>query len=119
MRRMYTTIIITKSWSYIYIYKIQILLTNYKHTQPTLGLSVTFVFNIEYIFIFNKREHTYIYYKINRTHWFINNNTQEWDPDTYSEHTYFKYIQHVTILFNQNTQRELKSLNNFNSNMMF
>jgi len=23
------------------------LLTNYKHTQPTLGLSVTFVFNIE------------------------------------------------------------------------
>ena len=30
------------------------LLTNYKHTQPTLGLSVTFVFNIEYI-------HTYIY----------------------------------------------------------
>ena len=30
------------------------LLTNYKHTQPTLGLSVTFVFTIEYI-------HTYIY----------------------------------------------------------
>ena len=30
------------------------MLTNYKHTQPTLGLSVTFVFNIEYI-------HTYIY----------------------------------------------------------
>jgi len=30
------------------------LLTNYKHTQPTLGLSVTFVFNIEYI-------HTYKY----------------------------------------------------------
>ena len=30
------------------------LFTNYKHTQPTLGLSVTFVFNIEYI-------HTYIY----------------------------------------------------------
>ena len=30
------------------------LLTNYKHTQCTLGLSVTFVFNIEYI-------HTYIY----------------------------------------------------------
>ena len=27
------------------------LLTNYKHTQPTLGLSVTFVFNIEYIYI--------------------------------------------------------------------
>jgi len=25
------------------------LLTNYKHTQPTLGLSVPFVFNIEYI----------------------------------------------------------------------
>ena len=33
------------------------LLTNYKHTQPTLGLSVTFVFNIEYIYIFT---HTYI-----------------------------------------------------------
>ena len=30
-----------------YIYKFQILLTNYKHTQPTLGLSVTFVFNID------------------------------------------------------------------------
>ena len=28
------------------------LLTNYKHTQPTLGLSVTFVFNIEYIYIY-------------------------------------------------------------------
>ena len=27
------------------------LLTNYKYTQPTLGLSVTFVFNIEYIYI--------------------------------------------------------------------
>ena len=40
------------------MYKFQILLTNYKHTQPTLGLSVTFVFNIEY---------TYMYYKIDRT----------------------------------------------------
>ena len=28
------------------------LLTNYKHTHPTLGLSVTFVFNIEYIYIY-------------------------------------------------------------------
>ena len=28
------------------------LLTNYKHTQPTLGLSVTFVFNIEHIYIY-------------------------------------------------------------------
>ena len=36
-------------------------LTNYKHTQPTLGLSVTFVFNIEYI-------HTYIYTHIYYTH---------------------------------------------------
>ena len=50
-----------------HIYNFQILLTNYKHTQPTLGLSVTFVFNIEYIYFFIKREHTYMYYKINRT----------------------------------------------------
>ena len=35
------------------------LLTNYKHTQPTLGLSVTFVFNIEYIYT-----HTYIHIHI-------------------------------------------------------
>ena len=36
------------------------LLTNYKHTQPTLGLSVTFVFNIEYIYR-HTYIHTYIY----------------------------------------------------------
>jgi len=28
------------------IYKFQILLTNYEHTQPTPSLSVTFIFNI-------------------------------------------------------------------------
>ena len=48
----------------LYIYysdRLQILLTNYKHTQPTLGLSVTFVFNIEYIYFFNKEnKHTCI-----------------------------------------------------------
>ena len=33
------------------------MLSNYKHTQPTQGLSVTFV---------NKREHVCMYYKINR-----------------------------------------------------
>ena len=44
------------------------LLTNYKHTQPTLGLSVTFVFNIEYIYIYiytytytHTYTHTYIH----------------------------------------------------------
>jgi len=43
------------------IYKFQILFTNYKHTQPTLGLSVTFVFNIEYIiFLIKENIHTCI-----------------------------------------------------------
>jgi len=44
------------------------MLLNYKHTQPTLGLSVTFVFNIEYI-------HTYIYTHIyihTHTHIYVN-----------------------------------------------
>ena len=45
----YIFIIVTGNTFHIYIYKFQILFTNYKHTQPTLGLSVTFVFNIEYI----------------------------------------------------------------------
>ena len=43
------------------------LLTNYKHTPPTLGLSVTFVFNIEYI-------HTYIYTHIH-IHTYIHTHT--------------------------------------------
>ena len=43
------------------------LLTDYKHTQPTLGLSVTFVFNIEYI-------HTYIYTHIH-IHTYIHTHT--------------------------------------------
>ena len=38
--------------------------SNYKHTHPTLGLSVTFVFNIEYIYILIKR--TYIHVLQNR-----------------------------------------------------
>ena len=45
------------------------LLTNYKHTQPTLGLSVTFVFNIEYI-------HTYVYTHIHiHTYIYIHTHT--------------------------------------------
>ena len=37
------------------------LLTNYKHTQPTLGSSVTIVFNIESIYCFYKENiHTCI-----------------------------------------------------------
>ena len=45
------------------------LLTNYKNTQPTLGLSVTFVFNIEYI-------HTYIYTHIHiHTYIYIHTHT--------------------------------------------
>ena len=47
-----TFIIVTGNTFHIYIYTFQILLTNYKHTQPTLGLSVTFVFRIEYIYIY-------------------------------------------------------------------
>ena len=46
----YIFIIVTDNT--IHISKIHFLLTNYKHTQPTLGLSVTFVFNIEYIYIY-------------------------------------------------------------------
>ena len=38
--------------------------SNYKHTNPNLGLSVTLVFNIEYIYILIKR--TYIYVLQNR-----------------------------------------------------
>jgi len=34
------------------------MLTNYKYTQPTLGLSVTFVFNIEPFFVIKR---TYIH----------------------------------------------------------
>ena len=44
------------------------LLTNYKHIQPTLGLSVTFVFNIEYIHTYiytHIHIHTYIYIHVN------------------------------------------------------
>jgi len=52
------------------------LLTNYKHTQPTLGLSVTFVFNIEYIHTYiytHIHIHTYIYiHTHNHTHIYVN-----------------------------------------------
>ena len=37
------------------------LLTNYKHTQPTIGLSVTFVFNIEYIHTHHQYNHQHQY----------------------------------------------------------
>ena len=39
------------------------MLTNYKYTKATLGLSVTFVFNFEPFF--NKEKHTYMHYKMN------------------------------------------------------
>ena len=42
------------------------LLTNYKHTQSTLGLSVTFVFNIEYIYILFLIKRTYMHVFQNR-----------------------------------------------------
>ena len=58
------------------------LLTNYKHTQPTLGLSVTFVFKIEYI-------HTYIYTHIH----------------TYT-HTYIHTYTHIYIYIHTHTHTQ-------------
>jgi len=51
---------VTGNTFHILIYQFQMLLTNYKHTQPTLGMSVTFVFNIEYIFFYKENIHTRI-----------------------------------------------------------
>ena len=69
------------------------LLTNYKHTQPTLGLSVTFVFNIEYIYTHTHTHthihihtHTYIYTYIHthtHIHTYIYNRLNSW-ADKYS-----------------------------------
>jgi len=58
-------IIVTGNTAHIKInkYNFQILLTNYKHTEPSRLIS-HFCFQHR---IYNKREHTYMYYKIDRT----------------------------------------------------